>query len=60
MTQTTTAIHFIAALVIGLLLGSIVEYAVHRLMHMGKFLGNRLVVSQWLFPGAIPIFKPTS
>lgn len=32
---------FLVALALGALLGSFVEYAVHRLMHQGKFLGRR-------------------
>jgi sterol desaturase/sphingolipid hydroxylase (fatty acid hydroxylase superfamily) len=41
MTQYDAFLDFSIALVIGLLLGSFVEYTVHRLMHKGKFLGKR-------------------
>ena len=41
MTQYDTILDFTIALIFGLLLGSFVEYTVHRLMHKGKFLGKR-------------------
>ena len=41
MIQSNPTFEFSLALVIGLLFGSFVEYSVHRLMHMGKFLGKR-------------------
>jgi len=41
MNQYDAMLDFTIALVIGLLLGSFVEYTVHRLMHEGKFLGKR-------------------
>jgi sterol desaturase/sphingolipid hydroxylase (fatty acid hydroxylase superfamily) len=39
--QSNATLEFTTALLIGLLLGSFVEYAVHRLMHMGKFMGPK-------------------
>lgn len=41
MIQSNPTVEFTTALLIGLLLGSFVEYAVHRLMHMGKFMSPR-------------------
>ena len=41
VTQYNDFLDFTIALVIGLMLGSFVEYTVHRLMHKGKFLGKR-------------------
>ncbi len=41
MTRYDATLEFTIALVIGLLLGSFVEYAVHRLMHRGRFLARR-------------------
>ena len=41
MTPYDITLDFTVALVIGLLLGSFVEYTVHRLMHKGKFLSKR-------------------
>ena len=41
MIQSNPALEFTTALLIGLLLGSFVEYTVHRLMHKGKFMGTR-------------------
>jgi sterol desaturase/sphingolipid hydroxylase (fatty acid hydroxylase superfamily) len=41
MMQSNATLEFTTDLLIGLLLGSFVEYAVHRLMHMGKFMGPR-------------------
>jgi len=41
LTQYNDFLDFTIALVIGLMLGSFVEYTVHRLMHKGKFLGKR-------------------
>lgn len=41
VTQYNDFLDFTIALVTGLMLGSFVEYTVHRLMHKGKFLGKR-------------------
>ena len=41
LTQYNDFLDFTIALVIGLMLGSFVEYTVHRLMHKGIFLGKR-------------------
>ena len=41
MTQYNAILDFTIALVIGLLLGSFVEYTVHRLMHKGKLMSKR-------------------
>jgi sterol desaturase/sphingolipid hydroxylase (fatty acid hydroxylase superfamily) len=41
MIHSNPFLTFSVALVTGLLLGSLIEYAVHRLMHKGKFMGKR-------------------
>lgn len=41
MVPAHPVLHFGVALLIGLLIASFVEYAVHRLMHMGRFMRKR-------------------
>ena len=41
MVRVESFLEFAITLVIGLVLGSLVEYTVHRLMHMGRFLKKR-------------------
>ena len=41
MTGQIAAFGFMTTLVVGLLVASFVEYGVHRLMHIGNFMGAR-------------------